>query len=144
MPCVAILRDRFYDIIVRDNNLESLYYFGAQMDASGENEAPLDEQQFAIAHEFWITSDCVIFENEADFFNRFPNREIPMCLTMREAASMNWEDGIVRAGIIYFGNKALRHNPNQELVWPDRHQDEIKNFNILKNFMNIVAEQQHQ
>jgi len=145
MPCVAILRERFYDIIVTADddpeNLQRLYYFGSQFYASGEEETPFDRQQYELAGEFWFTSGFVMFKNEAAFNNQFPNREIPMVLTIRDAEMMNWEDGIVRAGITHFGHLAEKNDPNLELVWPDQNNDNITNFNILKNFMRIVTEQ---
>ena len=147
MPCVIILRDRFYDIIVHtddDNKIQELYDFGLQLDAGADgedDEAPLNLKIFEMTRELWITSGCALFKDEAEFNKKFPNREVPMRLSLEQSKTIKWSQGIVYAGIRYFGAIALNLGENQELVPERRPEDRngINEFNLMKHYMNIVG-----
>jgi hypothetical protein len=145
MPCVIILRDSFYDIIVHADgadSLDRLYTFGCVMDASGEAEAPLNINIFEMTRELWVTSCCMLFDDMAEFYKNFPNRDVPMVLNLEQAETIDWSQGIVYAGIRYFGARALNLDEDQELLPMAENRDNINDFNLLKHYMNTVAGRQ--
>ena len=144
MPCVAILRDRLYDIVITtddEDKIRQLYDLGAQLDASEEDQTDFNINIFRQVDEFHITSQCVIFKNEANFIQMFPNREAPMLLTLEEAENTEWHQGMLYVGIRYFGAKALNLREYQELVPIFEEREIAKDFNLLKQFQQVVAQQ---
>ncbi len=116
MPCAIILRDGLYDIVIetrKDEKLEQLYEIARQLDASPqeEPEAPWNKKVFDITGELWITSKTGIFNDEATFREKFPDRRVPMRLTLRQADRTKWYHGIVYEGMRYFQKLALSEDP---------------------------------
>jgi hypothetical protein len=117
MPCAIILRDGLYDIVIetrKDEKLEQLYEIARQLDASpqDEPEAPWNKKVFDITGELWITSKTGIFKDEATFREKFPDRRVPMRLTLRQADKTKWYHGIVYEGMRYFQKLALSEDPS--------------------------------
>lgn len=145
MPCVIILRDRSFDIIVYtddDGKIQDLCDFAIQMDASDEDPVLMNINILKNTQEFSITPGCVFFRDEADIYRKFPNREIPMRLSFEEANDADWSQGIVCAGIRYFGAKARDLGENQQLPQVAGNQNVFHDFNILKQYMSFVADHQ--
>jgi hypothetical protein len=117
MPCAIIILDGLYDIVVetrKDEKLKRLYTIAVQLDESPEEEpdAPWNKKIFDITGELWITSTTGIFKDEATFREKFPDRRVPMRLTLRQAERQKWYDGTVYEGMRYFKKLALSEDPS--------------------------------
>jgi hypothetical protein len=110
MPLVIILRDDLYDIVIATDNSEKLYKlynFAISLNPTDETCAPMNSEILKTTGELWVTSRCVVYNDEADFRSKFPDRRTPMRLDIRHAEKTKWYHGIVDLGIRYFSIKAL-------------------------------------
>ena len=146
MPCVIILREGLYDIVIttdRTDKIRRLYELGAQLDAYEEDHAPLNTKILEVTGSLWITSGTAIFNDEADFRQKFPNRKIPMQLNLRQAEKAKWYHGIVYVGFRYFQSKALSEDkeltpmsefPQNTFKMPSKATD----YELLKHYMELL------
>ena len=110
MPCVIILRDDLYDIVISTDKPEKvykLYNFAISLNPTEESPAPMNAEILKTTGELWVTSRCVIYNDEACFRTKFPERRTPMRLDIRHAEKTKWYHGIIDLGIRYFNIKAL-------------------------------------
>jgi hypothetical protein len=146
MPCVIILRDGLYDIVIttdRIDKIRKLYDFGTQLDACEEDWTPLNTKILETTGALWITSRTAIFNDEADFRKKFPDRKIPMCLNLRQAEKAKWYHGIPYLGFRYFQNRALSEDkdlapmsdfPQNIFKMPSKGTD----YEMLDHYMELV------
>lgn len=146
MPCVIILREGLYDIVIttdRTDKIRRLYELGTQLDALEEDWAPLNTKILESTGSLWITSATAIFNDETDFRQQFPDRKIPMRLNLRQAEKAKWYHGIVYIGFRYFQNRAL--SEEKELVPMSEFPQNIfkmpskaTDYELLKHYMELA------
>jgi hypothetical protein len=110
MPIVIILSDNLYDIVIstdKPDKLYKLYNFAISLNPTDEKCAPMNAEILKTTGELWVTSRSVMYNDEADFRSKFPDRRTPMRLDIRHAEKTKWYHGIVDLGIRYFCTKAL-------------------------------------
>lgn len=114
MPCVIILRDELYDIIIstdKTDKIHKLYNFGLQLSPNEEKCAPWNAEILKAVGSIWITSKVAIYNDEDVFRQEFSTRRTPMRLDLRKAEKAKWYHGILDLGICYFQEKALCESP---------------------------------
>jgi hypothetical protein len=146
MPCVIILRDSLYDIVIttdKPDKIRRLYELGKQLDACDEVAAPLNAKIIEATGSLWITSRTAIYNDEADFYQTFPGRKIPMRLNLRQAEKAKWYHGIVYVGFRYFQTRALGEDkslvpmsefPQNTFKIPTN----VTDYELLKHYMELV------
>ena len=83
MPCVIILRDDLYDIVIttdKPDKIRRLYELGVQHDAIEEEPAPLNTKILETTGSLWITSGTAIYNDEADFRQKFGGHPLKLAV----------------------------------------------------------------
>lgn len=146
MPCVIILREGFYDIVIstdKPDKILRLYELGSQLDPVSEDWAPLNMNILETIGSLWITSKTAIFNDEADFRRMFPDRKMPMRLTLRQAEKSKWYHGIVYVGLRYFQCKALREDPHLATMTKPPPPN-ATDYELLKHYMELAEQRETQ